>query len=288
MLGDLFQAAKKGSERNSIVHFILVTGEKFMEDDCFTLGAAIAFFASLTLFPLLLVIIAFFGFLLASDFPMVVNFKTELLLTVSTFHSALGQVLERSLNTAMKARRLTGLTGVLALFFSGAVFFEQITLALDKIWRVPQHRSYIKRKFISWTVFLVLLVMLFFFSIGQLLLRTAVASLSNYIGQYHWLNWAYFLSYLLFAFLLLTLTYRFLTVAKVLWKHSILGGFIATVSLSLFSWTLGWLISRIDLASFYGPIGIGMLSLVWIYLFSLCILLGGEVSSSASSFKDKR
>jgi len=279
-LGDSIKSAKNKYE---FVQYIAATGKKFLEDDCFTLGAAISFFASLSLLPLLLVIISFFGFLLASDFPLVVNFKSQLIQLVSNFHSDLGTLLEISIDTAMRARRLAGATGLLTLFLSGAVFFEQLTLALDKIWRVPHVRSFIKRKFISWVIFLTIIVMLFSFSIGELLLRTLVARLSSYIGKYLWLNWVYFLFYLFFAFLMLTLAYRFLPAAKVPWKSSLLGGLVATIALSFLNWVFSWYISKVNLASFFGPVGVGMLFLVWIYLFSLSLLLGGEVSYLVSS-----
>jgi membrane protein len=276
MIKEFFLSAE---EKYRLLGAVLKTGKKFLEDDCFTLGAAISFFAAFSLFPLLILVISLFAFLLASGFPLVVNFKAELIRIVSNFNLDIAEFLERSVNTAMETRRLAGATGLIFLFIAGAGFFEHVTLALDRIWDVPHERSFLKRKFISWLVFLIMIVLLFFFNVGKLLLGVLISQLLKSIGSYAWLNWLYFFSYFALAFLLFFLTYRFLPAIDVTWKSAFWGSIVATFSVSFFNWAFSIYIRKVNLVSIYGPVGVGLLFLLWIYLFSLSLLLGGEVSS---------
>ena len=265
--------------KNKWSEVILKIVKKFFEDDCPTLGAAISFFAAFSLLPLLLLIISAFGFLLAAGFPSAISFKSEFLRLTAAFSPEMAAFLKGGIEAATSARKLMGAAGVIVLFFAGAVFFEQISFALDKIWGVSRNRSFFKRKFISWIVFLAVILVLFFFTVVKLLLATLIGQLSEIIGHYAWLDAVYSYSYLLFAFVALTLLYRFLPATKVSWRNSAKGGLIATVFLSLLNWVFAWYMGKIDLASLYGPVGVSMLFLLWIYLFSLALLVGGEVTA---------
>lgn len=271
--------AKNALMRNKWLGVTLKVIKRFFKDDCPTLGAAISFFAAFSLLPLLLLIISAFGFLLAAGFPSAISFKSEFLRLTAAFSPEIASFLEVGIETATSARKLMGAAGVIVLFFAGAVFFEQISLALDKIWGVSRNRSFFKRKFISWIAFLAVILILFFFTVVKLLLGALIGQLSEAIGHYAWLDAVYAYSYLLFAFVALTILYRFLPAAKVSWRNSVKGGLVATVFLSLLNWIFAWYMGKIDLASLYGPVGVSMLFLLWIYLFSLALLLGGEVTA---------
>ncbi len=275
MIKEFFLSA---GERSKPLGIILKVKRKFLEDECFSLGASISFFAAFSLFPLLVVVISLFTFLLAAGFPLVVNFKVELIQAISNFNPRTAEFLEKSIEIAIETRKVAGATGLILLFLGGAGFFEQVTLALDKIWGVPHERSFLKRKFISWLIFLILIVLIFFFNLAELIVRSAISRFFNVTG-YPWLSWVHIFSYLVFAFLLFTLSFKFLPASKVSLKSAVLGGLFTTFSAFFLNWLFTVYIKSVNLISLYGPIGVMILFLLWIYLFCLSLLLGGEVSS---------
>ena len=80
--------------------------------------------------------------------------------------------------------------------------------------------------------------------------------------------------------LVFLLAYRFIPNTKTYWRYIWLGAVVATVlyqsGLQLFIWYLSTL-ARYD--TLYGPVSSVMIFLFWVYLSSLILVLGAEISS---------
>jgi membrane protein len=240
------------------------------------LGAALAFFASFSLFPLLLLLITAFGYLLAAGLPLVVSLKAELIQAVASVLPPAATFLERSVKTAESARQLTGIVGLTALFLSGAAFLEQFSLALDTIWGVRHERSIWKRKFLSWLFLLLMLFLFLILTLSFVLFQTALVYLEKIPGFEVIWGWSSSYLYLLLTFLILVLIYRILPAQKVSWRSALTGSFFSVALLGALNRLFAWYAAKINLTALYGPIGVFILLLLWIYLFILTLLFGAE------------
>ncbi len=252
--------------------------KKFLADDCLMLGAALAFFASFSLFPLLLLVITVFGYLLAAGLPLAVSLKTELIQAVAGVLPPTASFLERSLETAESARQLTGIVGFTALFLSGAAFLEQFSLALDTIWGIRHERSIWKRKFLSWLFLLLMLFLFLVLTLSFVLFQAALTYLKKIPGFEVVWGWGSSYLYLFLTFLILVLIYRILPAQKASWRSALAGSFFSVVLLGILNQLFAWYGTKINLTALYGPIGVFILLLLWIYLFILTLLLGAEFS----------
>jgi membrane protein len=142
-------AKKKGADPNAtgiknrlrfLVELFSDTAERFSDNEGYRLGAAFSYYATFSIFPLVLLSVTVVGFILGDSTPA----RERLLAAIATPGTPIRDILDRTL-TAMQesgsARGISALIGIFTLLFGASGAFVELDAALNRIWCVPPRKS---------------------------------------------------------------------------------------------------------------------------------------------------
>ena len=276
----------------AIVRYLLGVGVNLMEaarrwqrDDAGLLAGCVAYYATLSLFPLMLVLIAGLGVFLRftnighdAELYVIAGIEQASSATVaSQVALAFDQIQEEAL--------LSGPLGIAGLIVAALAVFSQFDRALDKIWSVeqPPFDGYLaaiwreashRAKSFAILLSLGFVVVIIFMTTLALDTVTRFSAerfpVSDSVWRLAKFGVSVFLNTLVF-----TAVYRWLSKIHVGWLHAARGGLLAAVT-----WELG----RLLLAAFliggrydaYGVVGSLLAAMLWIYYASSVLFLGAE------------
>ena len=242
----------------------------------------IAFYAAFSLFPLLILLI--YGVTLLHPSTPVEN---VLLTMVRPYFPALPEAKEFISSNIARLTELGGNFGVISavtLTWSATSGFIAIQQALDVIWE-SQQRSYVIRRLIAFGMLVILLTLTLFSAIVMAVYPALEQRLFFHTQVFHWLTFAHGISRVLFPatlFIGSLILYRALPSMSLPWKYLIPGAMVTTVALDggreLFVWYAGHLMRY---QVIYGNLlAAVMLLVLWMYIASIVMLFGAEISTS--------
>lgn len=256
----------------------------FWWDDCFTHAASISFFALMSLFPLLIIIIS----ALFSIFGTNEDVSRNIVPFFKTFFPHIDQSIINEI------RRLSGVKGFsdainAALFLWTAIqVFYSIEYAVNITFKTKKPRTFIYTTTIS--VFMVFFSgILYLFSIGitslTKILKTAKIDLIGIPYIEISINFLFIhdtiINYVipfLLVFLSLIWLYKFLPNKKVRINDAISGAFLTAVLWEAAKHIFTWYVGEIaDYKSLYGSLTTIIVFLLWIYYSASILLFGAEV-----------
>lgn len=268
---------------NRLVRLMQLAIEKWGRDDCGNLGAALAYFALFSLFPLLLVILSLVGFFVDPN-----EFAVQQRLLDAVGSEQVRELITQTLQSLNQNSTSTGLIGFATLLLAASGIFGVLDKNFDVIWEVRQPENQktgivamvltvIKDKLVSFALVLgcVLLMLL---SVMSTVLVTAVSTFTDWLpGQGFVLQTLQFLVSLALLALAFGSLFKVLPSRRIKVRDVIVPALIAALLFTVLQKVVGIYLSRANYAS-YGAIGGVMALMVWIYLSSLVLLFGGELS----------
>ncbi len=274
--------------RHDLLPLLKETYSEFQADQASTLGAALAYYALFSLFPLLLLLIAGLGYVL-QYWDQAINVQDEILAAVSRNFSpqlsdALNQILGGIKNNAGGATVI----GLITLLIGASSVFQQLDLSFNKIWRAPEPEQAaglvasimqtIKTKLFSFGMVLavgfLLLVSMALTGITQVLLDSfqEVPLIGGVAGFVIGIATTLLLNTLVFALL-----FKFLPNTAVRWGDVWLGALVTAVLWEIGKNLLALYIGRSGQSwSAYGLVGTVLILMAWIYFSSQILFLGAE------------
>lgn len=255
-------------------------GELYNSDGL-THAASIAYYALLSLFPFLLLVLSVLGSLTAdpSDRDAVIAF-------VFRYFPRQFDFITRQFDAFRAQTVQLGLGGLLALTWASLGVFNAVSSAVNHAWGVEQRRSFWRHRLVS---FVMMLSAGGIFVIGLLLASMVKLAQTNWffsmVERVAWLEWLGGLTASYAATLLLigcvALVYYFIPNTKVkfrdVWPGAILVGLLWQGALSAFSWYAR------DLARWnliHGSIAAVVVFLLWIYVSAVILLYGVELTAA--------
>jgi membrane protein len=257
------------------VQLISRTVEELGNHDAVHRAAGVAFYAILSIFPLLLGLIALFGFFLPS-----VNLQDELLKFVGNNIPGATDIVRQNIMGIIRLRSTLGVLSIVILFWSGSAMFRAISLAINRAWNILRGRSFFIRKahelgmvFGTGILFLLSLAASAIISILCRALDLPAADLIIVdVGS----RLAAFLL-MLAVFLLL---YKFIPNTKTYWRYvwpgALLAAILFEIARTLFVF---YLENFANYQLIYGSIASIIVLLVWIYYSAFIMILGAEFTS---------
>lgn len=243
-------------------------------------GAALAFYATLSLSPLVLLAVSVLSLLpLGSGvWEMIVGRLT--LIVGPAGADLVRTVTEGAADPTGGGWALA--SSLVLLAFSGSVLFVNIQAILDKIWQVRQPERGVVKGFLTNR----LTALLMMGTTGLILLgSTALGVAVGWLGprveailpvQAPILS----LAELGISFLLLTglaaACYRILPSVEIEWRDVFLGGGITAALFLVGRWGISWYLSQAAPASRFGAAGAILVFLIWVYYSAQIFLLGAE------------
>jgi len=249
----------------------------FINDDAPTLAAALAFYAALSLAPLLLVLISITGF-------MGGDLQERIVGQVEQMAGAQASGVINSIIT--NARQQQGaslaatLIGIAVSLFSGTTVFVQLRYSLNRIWGVQSTHSAVKG-FIWERIYSVLVVL----GAAVLMLASMVAAgvINVIFSRYG--TFIPVLNYLTSAFLLLlafAMLFRYLPSVNLPWRDVWLGAGTTAVLMLVGRYLAGLYLQFSSTGPVYGAAGSLVVLLLLIYYLAMIVFLGAEFTQAYS------
>ncbi len=254
-------------------------GAKFYADSCPTLAAAVAFYALLSLIPVLFLLIALLGYVVGSS----QDSAQAVLASFREFIPHLSEDITRNLESVVANRGRISWLGLASLVIAAGLVFQATEYALDRVFAVGRRRSFFRSRMLSLLLVVAMgIVLLFSFYVGVIF--HALRADPHLLPFGHTLLVALArglrVQYLTSVALVLasfSAALRIFPHARVGWREAFIGGTVGTalweVARRFFLWYLA------NLAQFsvvYGSLGALVAVLVWIYLSVTIFLFAAE------------
>jgi len=253
---------------------------KWNDDDCLTLGAALAYYTVFSLAPVLVIVIAVAGAVFGQDAA-----QGEI---VGQIRSLVGNEGATAIQALIRSASQQGvgpgatLIGLLVLLLGSTSAFSQLQSALNRIWEVsPQAHSgimqLIRARLLS---FAAVLGTGFLLSVS-LVLSAAVVALDRYgSGWFPWvggmLEMADLVGSIIVHTLLFAMIFKLLPDVPVEWGDVWVGAVVTAVLLFVGKVAIGFYLGTSELGAAYGAAGWVILVLAWVYYSAQIVLFGAE------------
>ncbi len=262
------------SHLRRIAHLLKAAFTRFNKHDGWLIAGGISYYAAISLFPLLLVLVAIVGWAFqwtnrGQDAKQAILTAVERQVSVD-LSEQLGRVFE---SVSSQASASGGVVGFVLLVVAAIAIFAQFDHALDRIWEVkPRPKASWWRWLVRWlftrlralamlaaAAIFIILVMVASFTWTRLLPSVAPTAVN--------------ISLNLLAFAVI---YCFVPQPSVKWSEAIRGGVVAAVLWEIGRVVLAWYVTRRGLPTAYGIIGSFLAVMLWAYYASIVILYGAE------------
>ena len=251
-----------------------------------THAASIAYYALLSLFPILLLALFILNEMAsdAGERDTVVRFVFRYFPRQFDFIS--GQL------DAFQQQPVTfGFWGVLALVWASLGVFNAVTAAVNHAWAVEKQRSFLGHRLIGFAMMVSAGLVLMLGLVIASLVRLAETRLSDAFERSPLLDWlsgivaSYVATFLLIC--CVALIFYFVPNTKVrfrdVWPGAILVGVLWRIAFSLFSWYAA------DLATWnviHGSLAAVVVFLLWIYISAVILIYGVEMTASYARLQE--
>ncbi|WP_348628143.1 YihY/virulence factor BrkB family protein [Mesorhizobium sp. M1B.F.Ca.ET.045.04.1.1] len=240
----------------------------YLNDNALSHGAAMAFYATTSLAPILLIVVAVAGIVIGND-------AAQLALSAE-FSGVMGpqsaDLLKATIETASHrgSSTLATIVGLIALLVTASGVFGEMQQSLNQIWKVKPDGVSLSRLVRARAASLGLVAALGFMLLVSLAASTAISALSEYInerlpfGELIVSAVNTIVSFVLIA-LLFSAIYKVLPDRRLKWRDVAVGSVVTALLFTIGKSLIGWYIGTSAIATSYGAAGALMVVLVWVY-----------------------
>ena len=267
----------------------------FVEDDCTTHAAALAYYTVFSLPPLCFLLVTMLSIslsMVASDVSAderarrIVTRHAASILGNETIQEEVGAILtanEKESRTWWKS-----LIGIAAVVIGATGVLSALQNALNSVWRVaPRKGSHQALHFVLKRILSLAMVLGFgFLLIVSFIINTIIEFVLKSVGDRMGLTWGWasaanFIVALLVIAILLAAIYRYLPDARIAWKDVYMAAILASLLFALGRTILQVYFEYANPAAQLGSAAASLaVVLIWVYYTSMIVLLGAEFSKA--------
>jgi membrane protein len=254
-----------------------------------THAASIAYYALVSLFPFLLLVISLLGSVTADegDRLAVLSFVFRYFPTQLDFVST-------QLDAFRQSRVRVGVAGALALIWASLGVFGAVTSAVNEAWGVEKQRSFLKHRLVS---FMMLVAAGGVTIVGLLLVSAIRVAESSWFGvlllRFQWLTTLQTFTFQYMATIVLILSvglvFYFIPNAKTrfrdVWVGAILTGLLWRAAFDGFAW---YVTGNARMSQIQGSITTVVVFLLWIYVSAVILMYGVEFTAAYARLRRRR
>ena len=259
---------------------IYETVDQFIDDKGFKMSAALSFYASFSLGPLLLIVISVAGIFYGEEAA-----KGEISKQITYL---IGKDGAEMIQTIVKgaSNKVTGIfAGIVSLIFlilgSIAVFLE-LQESLNTIWGIESRPGrgiwgFIKNRLVSFSM----VVATGFLLMVSLIINSLIYLTYNFLGNYFNIilpasEAVNIISSFIVITLLFAMIFKYLPDAIISWKYVWFGAVITSVFFSIGKYFIGLYLGNSSYSSTYGAAASIVILFIWIYYSGIILYLGAE------------
>jgi membrane protein len=258
--------------------------KRFIGDDCTTMSAAIAYYTTFSLAPLLLIVISIVGLIFGRE---AVQHEIQGQIEGLIGRGAGGQIGAMVQNAGQHSSTgvLSAILGGLALLFGASGAFTQLQSSLNKVWRVEPDpkaggvKTFAGQRLLS----LGMILAIAFLLIVSLAVSAGLSAFGNYVSSFlpkalsgPVLQALTSLVSLAIIAALFAAMFKVLPDARIGWRDVWIGGALTSVLFTIGKFLIGLYLGHSGTASAYGAAGSFVLIVLWIYYSSMILLFGAE------------
>jgi membrane protein len=273
---------KKSFNKKAVRDFLAETYNEWSNDNAMTLGAALAFYTTFSMAPLLIIVIAIFGFILGE--------KTVQAEIIKQVQELIGEQGATAVSTMIHTAYRHGsgfwatIIGIVAILIGSTSALVMLKHALNIVWGAKPNPNapvwnMIKERILSFVMILL---------IGFLLILSLMSSvaLSFVIRFFHnvlpvppfFIQTADFVISVSLITLLFALIYKVLPDVEIAWTDVWIGSAITALLFTLGKFLFGMYLGRSSISSAYGAASSLAIILMWVYYSSQIFFIGAEIT----------
>jgi len=254
-----------------------------------THAASIAYYALLSFFPFLLLVLSVVGSITDNE-----NDRAAVLTFVFRYFPTKLDFVSNQLQAFTENRVRLGMAGALALIWASLGVFGAITSGVNEAWGVEHQRSFWKHRLVSFLMLAaaggVLVVALLLVGAVEVAQGSSFATM---LARFHWLSVLQTLSFNYLATVMLIigvgLVFYFIPNAKTrfrdVWVGAVLTGVLWRIAFDGFAW---YIARNKSMAMIHGSIAAVVVFLLWVYLSSIILMYGVEFTAAYARLRRRR
>ena len=254
-----------------------------------THAASIAYYALLSFFPFLLLVLSVVGSISGNE-----NDRLAILTFVFRYFPTKLDFVDNQLQAFTANRVQLGIAGALALIWASLGVFGAITSAVNEAWGVERQRSFWKHRLVSFLMLVagggVLVVALLFVGAVEVAQGSAFGAM---IARFQWMAVLQTLTFNYFATILLViavgLVFYFIPNAKTrfrdVWVGAALTGVLWRVAFDGFAW---YIARNKSMTMIHGSIAAVVVFLLWVYVSAIILMYGVEFTATYARLRRRR
>jgi membrane protein len=263
--------------------FLKDTFDEFIEDDCATMAASIAYYTVFSLGPLLVLVITVTGFFISQE-----QAQGQIQQQLSNL---IGPDAARQVETMIRqvqqshAGVLATVLGFLGLVIGATGMLSAIQAALNRTWDVQPdpNQGGVKNFVLKRLLSLAMILVIAFLLLVSLLISTLLAVIGHYAQHLlpagmsePFLQALNAVASLVVISLLFAAMFKFLPDAKISWSAVGMGALVTALLFLLGKTLISLYLMYGNPASAYGIAGSLVVILIWVYYTAMIVLYGGE------------
>jgi membrane protein len=272
-------------------HVLKSTANGYIEDNCLSRGAAIAYYTVFSLAPVLIIVIAIAGFVFGAEAA-----RGALLEEISSLMGRQGgEAIQTMIASAHQQNQggWAGAVGLITLVVTASGVFSELQASLNAIWRAKPRLGTVSRLVRARLASLGLVMTLGFLLLVSLVVSTALSAIGPWLaglfpGGQVVMHVVSFLVSLSLIALLFALIYKVLPDTSLAWRDVTAGAIATAVLVNIGKFLIGLYLGSSSVASSFGAAGAFALLLLWIYYSSQIFLIGAEFTRAWADIVHER
>lgn len=261
------------------------TVRAFFADNVSRLGAALAFYITVAVAPLIVITLAVAGMIFQDE-----SARDTVLGEMNRLMGANAAAVVTSVQPPSQSRNgvLATTLGVATLVFGAMGVFAHLQDALNAIWRAAPRTDKGVWRIVRRRLFSIATVLITGFLLLVSLVLSAMLSWfgAQWVGRLPFPPWVLQAINLALAFVLtmtlFALIFKLLPDTRMKWRHVWLGAAVTALLFAVGKWALGLYLGRGTVTSAYGAASSAIALLIWCYYASQIVFLGAEFTRITS------
>ncbi len=256
--------------------------DKFIDDKCPKLGAALSFYTIFSVAPIIVISISVAALIFGKEAA-----SGEVVAQIQGLVGYEGaQVIQTAIKNAQYSNQgaLAILTGFVALVIGSTVVFVELQDSLNMIWKVKPRpgRNIFKGLLKDRVQSFAMVLATGFLLLVSLVVSAVISSINNYISMSFFnvpkfiLDTSNIVISLIMTFVLFMMIFKVLPDVHISWKHVWVGALVTAVLFVLGKYLIGLYLGTSSLSSTYGAAGSLVVFLLWVYYSAQILFLGAE------------
>ena len=266
----LFHRVKDRLQKIPFVQLIYHTIQRLGEIDATHRAAAVAYYAFLSIFPLLLGLVAIFGFFLPS-----VNLQDTLLKFVGDNIPGAVNILKENIPAIIELRGVMSVLGIVIFLWGASSMFGAISLAINRAWGVSRYSRHFFIRKASELAMVFGIGILFLISLGISAIISLLPGTLGLPADLLILDIGSWLAAFLLIVAVFVLLYKFIPNTRTYWRDIWPGALLAAVLFEIARTLFIFYINTLaNYQLLYGSIASIIALFVWIYYSAFIMILG--------------